>query len=104
MHICSAVAFTGNLNIQNNQPPIDVSEKMSAEEKISLRKMILRMGQTAKRELLQYFVAYALAWSAPTRGSNGITLTLEGENMVRYRLCGTTNWSSSGKRRCSATR
>ena len=35
--------FAGNLNIQNNHPPIDVSEKMSAEEKISLRKMILRM-------------------------------------------------------------
>ena len=24
--------------------------------------------------------------------------------MVRYKLCGTTNWSSSGKRRCRATR
>ena len=31
----------------------------------------------------QYFVAYALAWSAPLVGSNGITLTLAGENIVR---------------------
>ena len=53
--------------------------------------------------LLQYFVAYARAWSAPCNGSKGITFTLAGENMVRYKLCGTTNWSSSGKRRCRAT-
>ena len=58
--------FTGKLNIRNNHPPIDVSEKMSAEEKISLRKMILRMEMLTETLL-------------PRRSSN---LRMEGRNVL----------------------
>ena len=49
---------------------------------------------------------YLLPWHGPSLSpsAGGITFTEEGENIVKYKLCGTTNWSSSGSRLCKATR